>query len=342
MMWRVFLSHTPDEIGPVFPHQVLARLQSIAEVTVNTSSRHLQPADLAEVCRDMDAVVTEWNTGADAGVFERCPRLKVFARCAAIAQNVDLAAATRAGVIVIASPPQFTRPMVELIVGLMISLAYGVWEHHVRVQREGVLTRSEGVGFELAGKTVGVVGLGRIGRALAGATAALGMRVLASDPHVTDHDTPATLVPLRQLLQESRFVVVLARFGPQTRGLIGAAELACMRPDAFLINPSQGGIVDDAALAEVLRSGRLAGAAVDVFMDEPDIRQNPLWSAPRTIFTPHIAGHSQEGYRRAALAAVEGLEAVFRGRLPPVVANPEVLQQLRASHPRWQDTLPKG
>jgi D-3-phosphoglycerate dehydrogenase len=305
--WNVCMTHTREEARRLFPPDALVRLDEVASTAYPEWPRAPTPEELRAACRDADAVVTGHGVGGDETLFGACPRLKAFVRCAALLHNVDLAAATRHAVLVLAAPPQYVRPMVELIIGLMVALSYRVFEQHTALAASGMIPASKDVGTELAGETLGIIGLGRIGRALLG---------------------------------QSRFVVICARLTAETRGLIDAARIAMMRPDAFLVQPAQGGIVDEVALGAALRAGRLAGAAVDVFTDEPDIRDNPLYRAPRTILTPHIGGHSVNAYRAAAAAALASLLTVLSGRVPQGVANPAVLPVIRTAS-RWSGWAPE-
>jgi phosphoglycerate dehydrogenase-like enzyme len=182
-------------------------------------------------------------------------------------------------------------------------------------------------GMELHGKTIGVVGLGRIGRLVAGLARAFGMRVLAHDPYVTSSDL-AELTTLEQVLREADFVSLHPVLTPETFHLINAERLALMKPSAYLINTSRGGVIDEPALIEALRNKQIAGAGLDVFETEPPAVDNPLLKMANVIGTPHGLGHAEESLQRCAGMTEENVLALIDGRLPPYLVNPKVQWRL--------------
>jgi D-3-phosphoglycerate dehydrogenase / 2-oxoglutarate reductase len=177
--------------------------------------------------------------------------------------------------------------------------------------------------MELYGKTIGIVGLGRIGRLVAGLARAFGMRVLAYDPYVSSSDV-AELTTLERVLGEADFVSLHPVLTPETFHLIDAERLAQMRPTAYLINTSRGGVVDESALIEALRNQQIAGAGLDVFETEPPELDNPLLKMDNVIGTPHGLGHADESLLRCAAMTVDNVLALIDGRLPPHLVNPKV------------------
>jgi D-3-phosphoglycerate dehydrogenase / 2-oxoglutarate reductase len=237
-------------------------------------------------------------------------------------EKVDVAAATELG-IVVANSPGNTITVAESALLLMLALAKRLlfWIDAARASTEPTTDMH---GLELSGKTLGLVGFGRIGRYTAGLARAFGMHVLAFDPYVTAADDLAELVSLEDLLRRSDFVSLHPVLTPETHHLINAERLALMKPSAFLINTSRGGVVDEPALVDALRRGRIAGAGLDVFEVEPPARDNPLLHMPNVIGTPHGLSHAEESLRRCASMTEENVLALVEGRLPPYVVNRQV------------------
>ena len=236
-------------------------------------------------------------------------------------EKVDVAAATDLG-IVVANSPGNSITMSEATLLLMLSLGkqLPMWIEKARSSTEPTLGMR---GMELHAKTLGIVGLGRIGKLVAGLARAFGMRVLAFDPYVTSSDL-AELTTLEEVLRSADFVSLHPVLTPETAHLINAERLALMKPTAFLINTSRGGVVDEAALISALRAGTIAGAGLDVFETEPPAIDNPLLRMPNVIGTPHGLGHADESLRRCAAMTEENVLALIDGRLPPYIVNPRV------------------
>lgn len=339
---RVLLSHPRQDIGVVFPGVALQRLQRFAEVVQNPLDRRMTANEFRDAAQDFDAVVTEWYTGGDDRFFDAQQRLRLFARAAERLVDIDLDAATRNGILVAHVPEKYLSSVVQLVFAQLLSLATGLWEQQDALRLTGtILVRRPGV--DLAGKVIGLIGLGRIGRRVAARAAEWGMEVLAHDPNLDSPGQSVRLVDLEQLMSEARFVVVTCPLTPRTEGLVSRKLLRRMRPDAWFINIARGRIVDEAALADLLNAGQIAGAAIDVFSDEPVVRDNPLMTARNAIVTPHIAGHTDNAYLQEALGAVAAVEAVANGRWPQHVANPEVFTTILANYDRWPESAtPQG
>ena len=335
MTMRILLSHPSQDIGVVFPNSALERLRGIGEVILNPLDRRMTAEEFRDAAQDVDAVITEWYTGSDSRFFDAQKRLRLFARAAERLINIDLAAATRNGIIVAHVPERYMAGVVQLTLTYLFCLATGIWEQQDALRRAGtIMVRRPGI--DLAGKAIGLIGLGRIGRRVAVRAAGLGMEVLAHDPKLSNPGLSARLVQLEALMSEARFIVVTCPLTPETEGLVSRQLLERMRPDAFFLNIARGRIVDEGALAEMLNAGRIAGAAIDVFSDEPEVRNNPLMGARNTILTPHIAGHTAEAYLEEAMGAVAAVAAVAEGRWPEHVANPEVFSRVLAGYPEWK------
>ncbi len=336
---RVLLSHPQQDIGVVFPEAALNRLQGIAEVIWNPLERRMTADEFREAAQDVDAVVTEWYTGGDRRFFDAQKRLRLFVRAAERLNNIDLEAASRNGIIVAHIPERYMAGVVQLISAYLLCLATGIWEQQGALRRDGtIMIRRPGI--DLAGKAIGLIGLGRIGRKVATMAAGWGMEVLAHDPNLSSPRQAARLVSLECLMSEARFVVVTCPLTPRTEGLVSRKLLERMKPDTYFINTARGKIVDESALADLLNAERIAGAAVDVFSDEPVVRNNPLMTARNTIVTPHIAGHTEEAYFQEAMGAVDAVKAVSEGRWPRHVANPDVFSKILANRGQWRISEP--
>lgn len=247
-----------------------------------------------------------------AAVFEAAPRLRVVARYGVGIDRVDLAAAARHDVTVTVTPGANANAVAELTIALLFALARPLGEGRDRV-RAGEWPALRG--SELQGRTLGLVGLGRIGTLVAAKAAALGLRVLAHDPFVSDGG-PAELVDLDTLAAESDFVSLHAPVTERTRGLVGEELLARLRPGAALVNTARGELVDEAALVRALDDGRLRAAALDVLVDEPPAAGHPLLGRDDVLVTPHMGPHTAEATTAMGRIALEELLAVLAGRAP--------------------------
>jgi D-3-phosphoglycerate dehydrogenase len=257
-----------------------------------------------------DALVVRSQTRVDAELLAAAaPRLRVVGVASVGTDRVDLAAAIGAGVVVVNAPTGSTVAAAEHTMALMLALMRRIPSADASVRR-GEWERARYIGSELRHKTLGIIGLGKIGKAVARLAAAFEMRVIAHDPfltaeHASEHAT--RLVGLSELLTSSDIISVHALLTPQTRGFIGQAQIEAMKPGAMLLNVARGGLVDEAALASALQSGHLGGAAVDVFSTEPMAADNPLRDAPNTILTPHLGASTAEAQERAGVEMAERL-----------------------------------
>jgi D-3-phosphoglycerate dehydrogenase / 2-oxoglutarate reductase len=236
-------------------------------------------------------------------------------------EKVDVQAATDLG-IVVANSPGNSVTVAESTLLLMLALAkqMPIW---VAAARAGKEPTSGMRGMELRGKTLGIVGLGRIGRITAGLAGAFGMQVLAFDPYVSSSDL-AELTTLEEVLRRSDFVSLHPVLTPETFHLINAQRLSLMKPTAYLVNTSRGGVIDEPALIAALQRGQLAGAGLDVFETEPPDPANPLLHMDNVIGTPHGLSHAEESVLRCASMTEENVLAIVEGRLPPYLVNPKV------------------
>jgi len=281
----------------------------------------LDPAGLIAAARDADLIVADRLTAAPAEVFTALPQLRAIVRCAVDIRNIDVDAASRAGVLVTRASPGFVQSVSELALGFMIDLSRGV----SRATSDYHAGRAPAVvmGRQLSGSTVGIIGYGSIGRYLARMSLALGMTVLATDPFVTIGDPGVIQLPLDDLLRRSDHVVCLVVANEATEKLIGAAQFALMRADAVFINLSRGELVDEAALLAALREGRMAGAAMDVGRARDQMPSAALASLPNVIATPHIGGLTPPAIEHQALETVRQVQAIVAGGSPAGAVNAE-------------------
>ncbi len=265
---------------------------------------------------EYEGLLVRSGVKADAEAIAAGSRLLVIGRAGVGVDNIDIAAATTAGVIVVNAPTGNTVAAAEHTLALLFALARHVPEADASMHA-GAWERSAFMGRELVGKTLGVIGLGKIGMAVADRARALGMDVLGFDPYVTDEAAALHGIsprPLAEILATADAVTVHVPKTKDTTNLIGVAELATMKPDALVINVARGGVIDEAALADALSAGTIAGAAVDVYSSEPPAMDHPLRSAPHAILTPHLGASTEEAQTRVAVEACEQVRDVLAGR----------------------------
>lgn len=263
-----------------------------------------------------------------AEVFERASSLRFVGVCRNAVSHVDLEAATRCGVTVVNTPGRNAAAVAELSLGLMLSLAHRIpSSHHIITSgqwRDPVSSYIELRGTELAGKTAGIIGLGTIGAMVARRLKPMEMTVLAYDPYIDSEAPEAQLVGLKELLTRSDFVTIHVPDTSDSYGLIGADELALMKPSAFLINTSSAAAVDSQALIRVLEEGHIAGAALDVFDVYPLPPNSPLLRMDNVVLTPHIGGATHETIRRYSEMMTDDIERFLDGTPPQHLVNPQV------------------
>jgi glyoxylate reductase len=312
--FRVFVSRR-------LPGGGLARLADVSDVDLWTGEGAAPPDALREHARCADGLLCMLTDRIDADLLAACPRLRVVSSCSVGLDHVDLAAAAARGVVVGHTPGVLVDTTAELAFGLLLAAARRLAEAD-RFVRAGGWTPERTwepdllLGRDLAGATLGVIGLGAIGQAVARRAGAFGMRVLGwtRSGRQVDGVEPR---PLDALLAESDFVSIHVALAPETRGLLDAQALGRMRPGAILVNTARGGIVDEVALVQALRSGRLGGAALDVYEHEPLDPVSPLLDLPNVILTPHIGSASVATRTRMADLAVDNLLAGLEGRPLP-------------------------
>jgi len=282
--------------------------------------------ELLTLLGSADALIVRSATRVDAEVFEAAPMLRVVGRAGIGVDNIDLDAATAAGVVVVNAPQANAVSAAEHTMALMLSQARRIPEAD-RALRGGTWDRERYRGVELYGKTLGVVGLGRIGSLVAQRGAAFGMKVLAYDPYVGADRARRIGVEQREhlndLLADADFVTVHLPRTRETEGLIGADAFAAAKPGIRIVNTARGGVVDEAALAEAIESGKVAGAALDVFAVEP-MTESPLFNLPGVVVTPHLGASTIEAQGKAGLSVAEAVVEALNGALVPSAVNIDV------------------
>jgi D-3-phosphoglycerate dehydrogenase len=299
-----------------------AQLAQLAKVVIapNTEAQTLR--QLAGTC---EVMVVRCTVPAD--LFDAAPGLRGIVRHGAGADMIPLEAASQRGVLVSNVPGANANAVVEHTLAGMIQLSRRSQLVSETLQRGSAWNAARALaeqGMELRGRTVGIIGYGHVGRPLAQLCGAgLGMQVLVNRHSQAAVDAPATSVSLQELLTRSDVVVVACPLTERTRGLIGPAEIQRMRDGALLLNIGRGAVVDEAALLQALRSGKLGGAALDVFDQQPLPAAHSFWDAPNLILTPHAAGLSAQGMVAMGEGVVRAVKHLLRGRMPPHCLNPQ-------------------
>ena len=306
----------------------LAYLAQHCDVEHNQADVPLEPDALAQRLADKDAVVCSLTDRIDAALLARAPRLKVVANIAVGYNNIDVAACTARGILATNTPGVLDDSTADLAWTLMLGAARRITEVE-RSIRDGKWTGwrlKQWLGVDVHHATLGIVGMGRIGQAIARRAFGFDMRVIYHNrkrvAEEIERKVNASWVTMDDLLRLSDFVVLQVPYSPETHHLIGAAELAKMKPTAILINSTRGGVVDDAALIDALKNGTIRAAGLDVFENEPKLNSGFL-GLDNVVLAPHI-GSSTEATRRAmAMTAAKNAVAALTGGVPPNLVNPE-------------------
>jgi D-3-phosphoglycerate dehydrogenase len=290
----------------------------------------LKVAELKAIIGDCDALVVRSQTQVSAEIIEAGKELKVIGRAGVGTDNIDVDAATKRGIVVVNTPTANTVSAAEHTIALMLALARNIPQANNQL-KSGVWQREKLLGTELRGKTLGIIGLGNVGSEVAKRAQAFEMHVITYDPFISPRyarNLKVDLVSLEQLLEEADFVSLHTPLTATTRKLIGAAELAKLKPSARIINCARGGLVDEKAVAEAVKEGKIAGAAFDVFSDEP-VMESPLFKEERIIVTPHLGASTIEAQTSAARDIAEQLIAVLQGKPSKYAINaPHIAPEL--------------
>ena len=311
---------TPTSFGKGDP-TIRAELEAqVGEVVYNPGTRPLTSVELAALLPGCDGYIAGLDA-IDRAALQAADRLKVIARYGTGVDNVDLAAANERGITVTNTPGANAVSVAELTLALFLALARNLAAANAAAKR-GEWPRMSGLSLE--GKTIGLLGLGAIGRQVARRLAGFDCRILAYDP-AADAQFAAQhaveLLRMDEIIRQADFLSLHLPLTPHTRGLVDAPFLASMKTGAFLVNTSRGELVDEAALLSALQSGKLAGAALDVFAEEPPGADHPLLALPQVIATPHCGAHTDGSVRRMGRMAVRDCLAVLQGEAPLYPVN---------------------
>jgi D-3-phosphoglycerate dehydrogenase len=286
----------------------------------------LTPEELAAIIGEYDALLVRSQVKVTADILAHATRLVVIGRAGVGVDNVDLEAATKAGVVVVNAPTGNTVSAAEQTMALMLALARKTAAADASMRR-GEWKRSSFTGVELRGRTLGIIGLGKIGLAVADRARGMEMNVLGYDPFVTAEQAAlhgVEVVDVDAIVEQSDVITVHVPLNKATRGIIGAEQIARMKPGVMLVNVARGGVYDEAAVAQALTDGKLAGAAFDVFETEPPT-DTPLLTAPNTVLTPHLGALTAEAQLRVAEEACEQVIDVLAGRSARYAVNAPLL-----------------
>lgn len=316
---KVLLAHTPEMRRNYYGDRSLNGLRAIADVILHDGDQALDAASLVNAAKDADIIVADRMTEGRGEIFAQLPHLRAFVRCAVDIRNVDVEAASQAGVLVTRAGPGFVQAVAELAVGFMVDLSRGVSrataDYHADRKPEARMGR------QLAGSTIGIIGYGSIGRYLAEIAKVMRMEVLVSDPFADVSDSAIKQVGLDELLAASDYVVCLAIANEQTEKLIGEAALARMQKHAVFINLSRGNLVDEAALAKALLENRIAGAAMDVGRAPDQMPTPELAKLANVVATPHVGGLTPQAIEYQSLETVRQVDAIIKGDAPQGAVN---------------------
>ncbi len=278
-----------------------------------------------------DGLIIRSATNVDAPMFDALTNIKAIARAGVGVDNVDLELATERGVVVMNAPDGNTIATTEQAFALMLSLARHIPHAHLSM-KEGKWDKKSFMGTELRGKTLGIIGFGRVGQAVAKRAIAFEMTVIAYDPYVTQERAGAmgvTMKALDELFAEADYITLHSVATVETKGMINAANIAKMKNGVRIINAARGSLINEAELAEAVKSGKVAGAALDVFAVEPPDADNPLINLPGVIHTPHLGASTLEAQNEVAIQAVRNLLNALLNHEYNNVVNPDVLKKLQ-------------
>ena len=317
-----------------FPEDAIQRISASHEVSGHFQDSPMDRRQLLEDVAQCHGLLCTISNVVDRAVLDQAPDLKIVANYGVGYNNIDVDAATRRGILVTNTPGVLTNATADLAMALILSLGRRVVEGDRRV-RQGQFRYwplFQFLGHEISGKTLGIIGLGRIGQAVARRANGFAMPLIYYNRHRLDADQEqslgATYVSLEQLLAQADIVSLHVPLTPETHHLIGARELDRMKPGAYLINTARGAVVDEKALLAALQDKKIAGAGLDVYEDEPNLTPG-LVDLDNVVLLPHVGSATVETRHRMATLAVDNLLAGLAGQKPPNCVNPEVLAKSR-------------
>ncbi|MEP6755060.1 MAG: phosphoglycerate dehydrogenase [Chthonomonadales bacterium] len=312
-MPRILVSDPIAESG-------IERLRLAGDVDVKLG---LSPAELVTVIGDYDALAVRSETKVTSDVLMAASRLRIIGRAGVGVDNIDVQKATERGIVVVNSPEGNTLAAAELTFSLILALARNISPADASM-RAGRWDRKKYLGIEVYGKTLGVIGFGKIGMEVASRAAAFGMKILAYDPYASAdraREIGAEIVELDKIYTDSDFITLHVPMNDNTRGMIGAEQIAKMKDGVRIVNCARGGLIDEQALTDGLVAGKVGGAGVDVFTSEPVKPENPLLTAPNTVLTPHLGASTEEAQVNVAIDIADQIAEVLAGRPARAAVN---------------------
>ncbi len=325
-MARIVLTHSRTDRKDKYGDAAVSGLNALGDLVVHDGDAPLGVDELIRLAADADVIVLDRMVPGEARLFKALPKLVAIHRAAMDIRNIDIAAASAEGVLVTRAGPGFIPAVTELILGQMIDLGRGMSRDVIEYRAGRVPPQRQGI--QLAGRTAGIAGFGNLGKRMAEVLAFMGMRVLVSDP-LANIPAPFEKVELDRLAAESDFLLCLVIHSPKTEKLMNAEVFRKMKPSAFFLNHSRGGLVDEDDLKRALDENWIAGAALDVGRSPPD--DTPplvLGRHPKVLTTPHQGGMVPESVSSQAQDTVEQAAAVLRGQMPKYAVNPEAATRL--------------
>jgi len=313
------------------PDEIMAQLSATCDMEANREDRPMDRKRVLEKIADREGLLSVITDNVDAELMDRAPGLKIISNLAVGTNNIDVAAATARGIVVTNTPGVTTEPTADLTLGLILAVARRIVEED-RLTREGKFqfwAPMLFLGRSVAGKTLGIIGFGAIGQAVAKRARGFGMRILYHQRRRLDESSEREkgieYADFGRLLAESDFVSLHVPLTEKTRHLIGTGELRQMKPSAFLINASRGPVVNEKELVEALRTDVIAGAGLDVYENEPALTPG-LTDLPNVVLTPHVGSGTIEDRTLMARMATENLLAGLKGEIPRFILNPDALK----------------
>jgi D-3-phosphoglycerate dehydrogenase len=318
---HILLTHTPEMRRTYYGDRALAGLRALGTVRLHEADEPLDGDGLVRAGEGAHIIVSDRNTPGYGEIFGRLPDLIAFARVAVDIRNVDVSAASRAGVLVTQASRTWVPAVTELVIGHMIGIARRIPDM-VIAYRNGE-DAAAAMGSQLHGNVAGIIGYGPLGRSVANVLLAFGMSVLVNDPYVRVDRADIEQVSLDELVRRADFILPLAVATEETENLIGEAQLRAMKPSAYLVNLGRGNLIDEAALERALNERWIAGAALDVGRAPDQIPSPALARRPDVIATPHIGGLTPAAMEGQALETVAQVRMILQGKAPEGAVNAE-------------------
>lgn len=318
-MVKILVTHDNDLLENFYSPKAVDELRALADVRVNGTDEPLEGARLIEAARDVDIIISDRLAPGTAELFRSLPHLAAFMRCAVDIRNVDVAAASEAGTLVVRCSSGYNEAVAEVAIGLVLTLARRL---HVgdRLYKAGVARQPMVIGRQLAGSSLGLIGYGQIGRRVADLAIAFGMRISVYDPYVRVVNGCLRQTDFDEALGAD-FVVCAAYATEETKAMMNRAAFARMRPDACFVNVARGIIVDEDALEEALTTGGIAGAGLDVGLGHDEQPSPRIAALENVVAVPHVAGLTREASDHQAFETVRQVRELLDGKVPALAVN---------------------